>query len=77
MSVPRQAIAARDRRSRLARTLLLIAVILFVLPSCREEEQGRVLLFHKGTYLGPPGAKLSEQQVGALDERAKRANYAY
>ena len=36
---------------------------------CREDEQNRVLLFEKGTYLGRPDQALSEQQADLLRQR--------
>lgn len=42
----------------------------FLLEGCREEEQGRVLSFEKGKYLGKPDQKLTSAQVEALRFRA-------
>lgn len=47
---------------------LLVAGI--VLTGCREDEQGRILRFQKGTYLGPTEAPLSERTREDLRLRA-------
>jgi len=39
------------------------------LPGCREEEQDRILLFEKGTYLGPADQTLNQEQADALRRR--------
>lgn len=40
-----------------------------LLGGCRKEEQGRVLQYQKGTYLGKPDQPLSEQTREALRQR--------
>lgn len=37
---------------------------------CRKEEQNRTLQFEKGTYLGKPDQKLTDEQVIELRYRA-------
>jgi hypothetical protein len=59
-----------DRRLvRLALLLLLLA-----LPGCREDEQGRSIHFHKGSYAGPPVPPLSDAQIARLQQRAMQEN---
>lgn len=36
------------------------------LAGCRSEEQNRITSFEKGTYLGKPDQKLSDEQVEKL-----------
>lgn len=42
------------------------------LTACQEDEQGRVLLYDKGTYLGEPDPPLEEQRVRELRGRARQ-----
>ncbi len=42
-----------------------------VLGACREQEQDRVLLYEKGSYLGQPDTALSEETRVALRERSQ------
>ncbi len=42
-----------------------------VLGACREQEQDRVLLYEKGTYLGQPDTALSEETRMALRQRSQ------
>lgn len=37
---------------------------------CREEEQGRMLLYEKGTYKGQPDTPLPQQRIDELRQRA-------
>ncbi len=39
------------------------------LPGCREDEQNRILLFEKGTYLGPADQTLNQAQLDDLRQR--------
>jgi len=50
------------------KTLLLMLFILstFLVSSCREEEQNRVLNYKKGVYLGQQDTALTEQQIKML-----------
>jgi hypothetical protein len=43
-----------------------------VLAACDQEEQGRILTYEKGTYLGEPDTKLTDEQVNELRHRAMR-----
>ena len=57
----------------MGRTIIACAAVVLAagaLAGCREEEQGRRLIFDKGTYAGPPVAALSKAQIGELTDRA-------
>lgn len=56
---------------RLAALAALTAAGLF-LVACDPEEQDRVLLYEKGTYLGQPDEEISQEVRDALRERARR-----
>lgn len=43
------------------------------LAACRASEQGRILLYHKGTYLGRRSPPLTAAQLSALRERVRLA----
>ena len=47
----------------------LVAVAL--LGGCREDEQGRMLRFQKGVYLGPADSQLQDKQVADLNKRTE------
>ena len=47
-------------------TLLLVAA---GLSACEPEEQGRILQYEKGTYLGPSDQRLSAEQIRELETR--------
>jgi hypothetical protein len=47
------------------------AGMVLVLAACDEAEQGRVLRYEKGTYLGQEDTPLSEQQLDELRARAQ------
>jgi hypothetical protein len=49
-------------------TILLVAV---GLSACEPDEQGRILQYEKGTYLGPADQNLTADQVGELEIRTK------
>lgn len=59
-----------DRLFRLAAAAALIAATAAV-SGCREAEQGRILHYQKGTYLGEPDQKLSDAQRQELRSRAR------
>jgi hypothetical protein len=40
------------------------------LAACDQNEQGRILTYKKGTYLGEPDTPLTEEQVNELRHRA-------
>jgi hypothetical protein len=50
-----------------------IAVLLagLAVAGCDEAEQGRVLRYEKGTYLGKPDTDLTAGQLDELRQRAK------
>lgn len=52
----------------------LILALAAGLSACRESEQGRPLKLEPGVYTGKKDAKLTEQQVEALRERARLQN---
>lgn len=52
-----------------------LIVALAVLTGCREQEQDRVLLYKKGTYLGQADTPLSDDQVRELRRRNAMQNY--
>ncbi len=59
---------------RTKRTLLALATVLtagLVLSACDEAEQGRVLRYEKGTYLGPKDQALSSEQQADLRARSR------
>jgi len=45
------------------------AAVALSLGACREDEQGRVLLYQKGVYLGKADTEPSEQALGAARNR--------
>ncbi len=47
-----------------------LLVVSLALPGCRESEQGRVLLFEKGSYLGKPDTPISTEARRALRQRS-------
>ncbi len=47
------------------------AGLVLALSACDEAEQGRVLRYEKGTYLGPTDTELSDQQRDELRSRAR------
>ena len=57
-----------------SRALTLVAVFgtSLTLAACDENEQGRILRYEKGTYLGQPDTALTEDQLSELRSRAKR-----
>ena len=48
-----------------------LLVVSLALPGCRESEQGRVLLFEKGSYLGKPDTQISAGARRALRQRSE------
>ena len=58
---------------RIQRTLLALSAVLVVglfLSACDEAEQGRVLRYEKGTYMGPKDQALSSEQQADLRARS-------
>ncbi len=59
---------------RIQRTLLALAAVLVAglfLSACDEAEQGRVLRYEKGTYMGPKDQALSSEQQADLRARSR------
>jgi hypothetical protein len=54
---------------RVAAVALLAAMA--AVSGCREEEQGRILLYDKGTYLGKPDQEITDAQRQELRSRAR------
>ena len=48
----------------------LIALSASLLASCRAEEQGRVIMYEPGVYLGKKDTRLSSTQVRNLRQRS-------
>jgi len=55
--------------SKIARMLGVVVASAALLAACRAEEQGRVLLYKPGTYLGKKDTQLSEEQIQKLRAR--------
>ena len=53
---------------RFYKNLLIVLFILstFLISSCREDEQNRVLNYNKGVNLGEKDTQLTEQQITKL-----------
>ncbi len=47
-----------------------VVLSVFLLASCRAEEQGRPLTYKKGEYMGPKSEKLSDATMAELRARA-------
>lgn len=45
---------------------MLFILSTFLISSCREDEQNRVLNYNKGVYLGEKDTPLTEQQITKL-----------
>ncbi len=59
---------------RTKRILIVLATLFaagLVLSACDEAEQGRILRYEKGTYLGPTDQALSNAQQAALRARSR------
>jgi hypothetical protein len=58
---------------KMNKTFIVISIFLtsLVLSSC-QEEQGRILNYKKGVYLGEKDASLSEEQVNKLKMHTSR-----
>ena len=59
---------------RMKLTLLITTIILILLSfsSCKKEEQGRLLIYDKGNYLGPKDQKLEKDKVYKLQKQTNR-----
>ncbi|MDH3593220.1 MAG: hypothetical protein OEU09_04890 [Rhodospirillales bacterium] len=51
-------------------TFAALLVAGMTLAACDQDEQGRLLSYEKGTYLGEPDTPLTEEQVNELRHRA-------
>lgn len=51
--------------------LMAVAAAGLLLTACDPEEQGRVLQYDKGSYLGQPDEEISPETRAALRERAR------
>ena len=49
---------------------LILTLAVAALSACRDHEQGRVLMYEKGTYLGKKDTALSADVRAALEQRA-------
>jgi len=49
--------------------LVTLICLSAALSACDQEEQGRILSYDKGTYLGPADQKLGAEQVRELETR--------
>ena len=49
---------------------LVIAGLAVLVQGCREDEQGRSLMYDKGSYQGQPDPGLSAEQVERLRQRS-------
>ncbi len=47
-----------------------VVALVILLGACDESEQGRILRYEKGTYLGKPDTPLTDEQVEKLRQRA-------
>jgi hypothetical protein len=58
---------------KINKVIIIISIFLtsLVLSSC-QEEQGRILNYKKGVYLGEKDASLSEEQVNKLKMHTSR-----
>jgi hypothetical protein len=52
-------------------TFAVIGIMAIATSSCREEEQGRLLSYEKGTYLGQADTALSAEQLNELANRSR------
>lgn len=50
----------------------LAAGLMLALAGCDEAEQGRILQYEKGTYLGPSDSELTDAQRDELRARVQR-----
>jgi hypothetical protein len=55
--------------------LAVSAVVLALVPGCREEERDRPLVLEKGVYQGEPDQPLSEAQLHELRQRGLRQSF--
>ena len=48
------------------------AAFALTFTSCKKEEQGRLLIYDKGNYLGPKDQKLEQDKVYKLQKQTNR-----
>lgn len=53
-------------------TFAVLVVAGLALAACDQDEQGRILTYEKGTYLGKADSELSDEQLADLRRRAAR-----
>ena len=58
-------------KSRVAIVIGCAAVVALSLSACREDEQGRVLLYQKGVYLGKADTEPSVEALRAARSRMR------
>jgi hypothetical protein len=58
---------------KLSRFVAAAAVVaaMTAVAGCRDEEQGRILVYEKGKYLGKPDQQITDAQEQALRQRAR------
>ncbi len=62
------------RAGKVAVVLGCVVALGAVVGACREDEQGRVLMYEKGVYLGKPDTGVSEGALRALSARIQSQN---
>ena len=55
--------------------LFACIALAFLVSACEEDERDRVLLYDKGTYLGPEDSPLPEDTVRELQSRAREQRF--
>ena len=53
-------------------TFAALLVAGMALAACDQDEQGRLLSYEKGTYLGEPDTALTKEQLDELRHRARQ-----
>lgn len=62
-------------RPKWIRGAALAVFVLALLGGCRENEQDRVFLYKKGTYLGKADQHLSEETLSEIRNRGRRQGF--
>lgn len=57
------------------RMLVLAALAMVLLGGCRESEQDRLLMYKKGTYLGPEDQPISDEARSNIRERGRLQSF--
>jgi len=60
------------KAGRVAASVGVVLVLAVALGACRAEEQGRILRYEKGQYLGKPDTNLTGDQVRTLSARTAK-----